>query len=190
MIAIDDTVISENLHHIRFACDLNACKGACCVEGDAGAPLEAGETEDLVKHIESIKPFMTAEGRNSLEEQGPFLEIMPGTYMTPLVEGKECIYTVFENGITRCAIENAFVAGAIPFAKPVSCHLYPVRISRYTDFDAVNYHEWHICEAALIKGKAEGIPLYVFLKDALIRKYGNAWYAQLKDRVLKRTTGR
>lgn len=190
MIAIDNTVISENLHHIRFVCDLNACKGACCVEGDAGAPLDAEESEALRTHAEVLKPFMSEAGVRALDEQGAFLELFPGNFMTPLVEGRECIYTVFENGITRCAIENAYVAGAIRFAKPVSCHLYPVRITPYTDFDAVNYHEWHICEAALIKGKAEGVPLYIFLKDALIRKYGQHWYAQLTDRILKKTTGR
>lgn len=190
MIAIDNTVISDNLHHIKFICDMNACKGACCVEGDAGAPLEEEECHQLTEHIAVIRDFMTEEGKIWLEKQDPFLEIMKGVFLTPLVDGKECIYTVFEDGITRCAIENAFAAGAIPFPKPVSCHLYPVRISPYKDFDAVNYHEWHICEAALIKGKAEGTPLYAFLKDALIRKYGSVWYAQLVERIHKKTSGR
>ena len=179
MIAIRNTLVSDNLKKIKFVCDLEACHGDCCVEGDAGAPLDADECMQIEEYINSIKPFMTEAGIKAVEQDGTFMEIMPGMFLTPLVDNRECVYVYFENGIARCAIEKAYQEGKIPFAKPISCHLYPVRLSEYKDFEAVNYHEWHICSAALKNGKILNAPLYIFLKDALIRKYGESWYKEL-----------
>jgi hypothetical protein len=179
MIAIGSTIVSDNLKKIKFVCDLAACHGDCCVEGDAGAPLEHEECLLIEQHINDIKPFMTEAWVSAVEQEGCYVEMMPDTYLTPLVDNRECVYVYFEDGITRCAIEKAFQEGKIPFAKPISCHLYPVRLNRYKDFEAVNYHEWHICEAALKNGKVLDVPLYIFLKDALIRKYGESWYREL-----------
>jgi hypothetical protein len=185
MIAIDQTLISDEVVRTRFACDLPRCLGACCVEGDAGAPLETDEISLLEDHLEQIKPFMTREGISVVEEQGVFDYDAQGGFVTPLVHGKECAFVFFRDQIARCAIEHAFEQKTIPFHKPVSCHLYPVRITKYKAYDAVNYHRWHICEKALTRGKAEGIYLYAFLKDALIRKYGAEWYRRLCREIKK-----
>ena len=181
MIAIDQTLISDELGSIRFACDLPACKGQCCVDGDAGAPLDEEEISILEDNIDEIKPYMTPEGIEQVESTGVFDYDMFGMYVTPLVNGRECAFVYRENGIALCAIEKAYKEGKTTFLKPVSCHLYPVRISKYNDFDAVNYNEWHICKPALLNGKKNNIPLYIFLKDSLIRKYGEDWYNELVD---------
>ena len=180
MIAIDKTLISDELGSICFACDLSACKGQCCVDGDAGAPLDEEEISILEDCYDEVKPYMTLEGIEQVELSGVFDYDMFGNYVTPLVNGRECAFVYHENGIAFCAIEKACKEGKISFLKPVSCHLYPVRISKYDDFEAVNYNEWHICKPALLNGKENDIPLYVFLKDSLIRKYGENWYNELK----------
>lgn len=185
MISIKNTLISSQLQDVCFCCDLDACKGACCVEGDAGAPLTEEEISILEDVQEKVYPFMSEEGVEVIKKQGVFEYDAGGNFVTPLIADRECAFTVFENGIATCAIEKAFLAGHQPFRKPVSCHLYPVRISEYDDFDAVNYHEWHICSAALAKGKELNLPLYVFLENALIRKYGNSWYEELKNHLRK-----
>jgi len=179
MIAIENTLISDDLRQVRFSCDLEKCRGACCIEGDAGAPLTAEEISMIEDAIEEIKPYMTTDGIQAVERMGVFDYDMFGHFVTPLVNDRECAFVYFEGVIARCAIEKAYQEEAIAFAKPVSCHLYPARISKYHDFEAVNYHEWHICREALLKGKQQDIPLYIFLKDALIRKFGNEWYQQL-----------
>jgi Fe-S-cluster containining protein len=155
------------------------------VEGDAGAPLEEEEISQLEDYIDRIKPFMTAEGRLAIEENGIFDYDSKGDFVTTLVNGKECAFVYPEGRIARCSIEEAFEKDAIHFHKPVSCHLYPVRVTRYKDFEAVNYHRWYICEKALSKGKEEGIYLFEFLKDALIRKFGEEWYRKLCKQVEK-----
>lgn len=184
MIIIDDTVVSDQLKDTYFVCDLSKCKGACCVEGDAGAPLEEEEISILEDAIDHIKPFMRKEGIDEVERNGVFDFDADGHYVTPLVNGKECAFVVFnDEGIAMCAIENAWKAGKTDFKKPVSCHLYPVRLSRYKDFEAVNYHEWHICKPALDFGKKLNLPVYQFLKEALIRKYGERYYEQLTKQI-------
>lgn len=179
MISVNNILVSDDVKDICFICDLQKCKGACCVEGDAGAPLEEEEISLLEDYVEEVYPYMLPGGIETVESLGVFDYDMFGHFVTPLVHGKECAFVYFENGITRCAIEKAYQEGKIPFAKPVSCHLYPIRISGTRDFEAVNYQEWSICEDALKKGSREKVPLYVFLKDALVRKYGEAWYQQL-----------
>lgn len=180
MIAIDNTLNSDDLHKVCFVCNLEKCKGACCVEGDAGAPLEEHEISELEDNLDYIKPFMLPRGIEAVDELGVFDYDAHGHYVTPLVNGAECAFVVFTTeGIASCAIEQAWQAGKSKFRKPVSCHLYPVRISRYNDFEAVNYHQWHICKPALELGKQLEVPMYRFLKDSLIRKYGSKWYDKL-----------
>jgi hypothetical protein len=185
MIAIDKTLISDDLRTECFACDLMACKGECCVDGDAGAPLEEEEISILEDSLDQIKPYMTEDGLEVVELGGVFDYDMFGHYVTPLVNGRECAFVYRENGIAFCAIEKANREGKIEYLKPISCHLYPVRINKYKDFDAVNYHEWHICKPAVLNGKRNNVPLYVFLKDSLIRKYGEAWYNELVESFKK-----
>lgn len=183
MIAIDETLISEDLLETQFVCDLSKCKGACCVEGDAGAPLEKEEVETLKQVFEEVKPFLRPEGILAIEKLGTsVLDPADDEPVTPLVNGAECAYVIFdEKGTTKCGIEKAWESGATAFRKPISCHLYPVRIQKYPAYDAVNYHKWHICSPACDLGKSLQIPVYKFLKDALITKYGPDWYNQLEE---------
>jgi len=179
MISLENTLISDDLKTVMFACDLAKCKGACCVEGDAGAPLSEMEISLLEDHLDDIIPFMVPEGIAEVKRNGVFDYDQEGNFVTPLVHGKECVFVYFDGGIARCAVEKAYQENKIPFAKPVSCHLYPVRITRSEFHDAVNYHKWHICKDALTRGNKEKMPLYQFLEGALIRKYGRSWYNKL-----------
>lgn len=185
MIVIDDKLISDDITRLSFACDLGSCHGACCVEGDAGAPLEMDEISLLQEHIQDIIPFMCEKGIQIIEEHGVFDYDTKGAFVTPLVHGKECAFAYFEGQTARCSIEKSFDEKRILFRKPVSCHLYPVRITKYKMYEAVNYHRWHICEKALNRGKAEDIYLFQFLKEALIRKYGEAWYNELCRQIIR-----
>jgi hypothetical protein len=179
MIALDQTLISDEIADIFFCCDLPKCKGACCVEGDAGAPLEEEEISLLEDHIEEIKPFMRPGGIREAESLGVFDYDAEGKFVTPLVDGRECIFVYYAEDIARCAIEKAYQEGKIPFPKPLSCHLYPIRIRKTADSELVNYHRWPICNKALEKGYRENLPLYLFLREALVRKYGRSWYNRL-----------
>jgi len=179
MIILDDTLISDDLRDVHFCCDIQHCKGACCVEGDAGAPLEEEEISLLEDYIDAIKFFMVQKGIKEVDMTGVFDYDADGKFVTPLVNGNECCYVYFEEGIARCAIEKAFQEKAIPFPKPLSCHLYPVRISEVGGKDAINYHKWRICNKALENGMKLKLPLYQFLEDSLIRKYGRTWYNKL-----------
>jgi hypothetical protein len=151
------------------------------VEGDSGAPVEEAEAKILEEIFLKVKPFLRPEGIKAIEEQGTSVTDWDGELVTPLVKGKECAYVIFdEKGITKCGIEKAWEAGAVDFQKPVSCHLYPVRITPYRDFDAVNYHKWNICSPACTLGKELEVPVYKFLEAPLIRKYGAEWYGELE----------
>jgi len=179
MIRLLNTLISDDLKEVCFACDMEKCKGACCIEGDAGAPLEEEEISLLEDHIACIKPFMVPAGIEEIEVNGVFDYDAAGKFVTPLVRGRECVFVYMEEGTARCSIEKAYQEKAIPFPKPVSCHLYPIRIRTSQKTDLVNYHEWPICRDALVKGGKDNTPLYRFLEGALVRKYGRAWYDRL-----------
>ncbi len=183
MINIDNTIISEDVIKIQFVCDLNACHGDCCVEGDEGAPLEENEIGELEDALEEIIPYMRPEGIDVIDRNGVFDYGMEGDYVTPLVNDKECAFVYFEKNIAFCAIEKAYLEGKINFIKPISCHLYPIRITEYADFDAINYHKWPVCNSALKLGKQKGIAVYQMLKEPLIRKYGADWYQKLEDEI-------
>ncbi|MCB0430357.1 MAG: DUF3109 family protein [Flavobacteriales bacterium] len=180
MIVIDSTLVSEELLETRFHCDLGKCHGECCVQGDAGAPLDASEIPILEEVYDDVKPYMAEKGIAAVDKQGVAVQDNHGEWVTPLVENKECAFVVFEKGIAICAIEKAFRDGKVTFRKPVSCHLYPVRITRSGVYDHLNYHEWDICKPALSCGKKKGMPVFRFVKDALIRKYGEDWYGRLE----------
>lgn len=182
-VEINGAIVAEDVMAREFVCNLSRCKGACCVQGDAGAPLESDETSILESEFENIKPFLRPEGITTIAMQGTWIrDPRDGEPVTPLVDGKECAYATFkEDGTAMCGIEIAWKAGATTFQKPISCHLYPVRITKYKSFDAVNYHRWEICSPACELGTQLKVPVYVFLKDALIRKYGQDWYNQLSE---------
>ena len=182
MIQIDDKLISEDLFSEEFVCNLAKCKGICCVEGDAGAPLDEDETRILDEIYPKIKPYLRPEGIQAIEEQGTYTLDFEGDLVTPLVNTAECAYVIFdEKGYTKCAIEKAYEDGVIDWQKPISCHLYPIRITEYSNFSAINYHEWDICSDACTLGKELGVKVYQFLKKPLIRKYGEEFYQTLSE---------
>jgi hypothetical protein len=186
MIVIDNTSISDDLYLVRFCCYLQKCLGACCVAGDAGAPLEEAEISTLEDELDVIKPYMTEQGIKAVEEHGVFDYDIHGKFVTSLVNDGECIFTNFKDGIAYCSIEKAHSEGKIKLRKPVSCHLYPVRVTAYENFIAVNYEKWNICKPALKKGNKDGVPLYKFLKTALVRKFGLKWYEKLEEEITNR----
>ena len=182
MIQIDDKLISEDLFSEEFVCNLAKCKGICCVEGDAGAPLDEDETKILDEIYPKIKSYLRPEGIQAIEEQGTYTLDFEGDLVTPLVNNAECAYVIFdEKGYTKCAIEKAYEDGVINWQKPISCHLYPIRITEYSNFSAINYHEWDICSDACTLGKELGVKVYQFLKKPLIRKYGEDFYQTLSE---------
>lgn len=187
MIANKNVIISDDIITEKFVCDLQKCKGACCVEGDAGAPLEIEELAIIESVFDRVKKYMNEKGITAVEKEGMYVVDSEGDYTTPCVDGnKECAYVIFENGITQCAFEKAYNDGTIDFKKPISCHLYPIRITKYKDYDALNYDRWTICASACLLGVELKIPVYVFLKDALIRKYGSEWYQALEEQIVNK----
>jgi hypothetical protein len=181
MIQIGNRIVSRELFDQHFICHLEQCEGNCCVFGDSGAPLEDHEARYLEENLEAIKPYMRAEGLQEVNEQGSWVVDGDGDQVTPLVGREECAYVVFEQGIARCSIEKAFESGSVSFQKPVSCHLYPIRVSKLNNAVALNYHRWSICEPARILGRKEGMPVFRFLKDPITRVYGAAFYDELEN---------
>ena len=179
MIAIDQTLVSEEIIKRKFVCDLNACKGACCVAGESGAPLTKNELTELRSSYPAIKPFMTPEGIEAVEKQGVFVVDSDGDDTTPLVDGKQCAFAYFKNDIAFCAIEEAWNEKKIKFQKPISCHLYPVRIETKNNYDVLTYEKWEVCKPACQCGQELNTPVYQFVKSALIRKYGKKWFMKL-----------
>ncbi len=191
MFELGNTVVSEEILENHFVCDLNACKGACCIDGSAGAPLEEEEIIILSDLYEDLKPYLREEGISAIEAQGSYVKGEDGDWETPLVDKQECAYVVYNGrGIAECGIENAYNSGAIKWKKPVSCHLYPVRIREYTKLTAVNYHRWHICDPACSLGDQLRMPIYKFVKEALIRKFGKQWYEELEVAAEQFSDGR
>jgi hypothetical protein len=184
MLWIEGKLVSDALVEEYFACQLSACKGACCWEGDSGAPLEEVELAVLEAIYEQVKPFLSPAGIAAIEQQGKYVRHEDdGSYGTPLIDGGPCAYMVLgTDGIAQCGIERAYRAGATDFQKPISCHLYPVRITHSPElgFEALNYHQWDICSAACRRGAAERIPVYQFVREALVRKYGQEFYEALE----------
>jgi len=181
MIQIDDTIISFDVFKEKFLCNLDACKGECCIEGDAGAPLEEEEVEQLKKVLPVIWEDLSSEAQAVIEKQGVCYKDEDGDLVTSIVNGKDCVFTCYdEKGCCYCAIEKAYREGKVDFYKPVSCHLYPIRVQKYPEFKAVNYHRWSVCKAAVLLGEKEDVPVYKFLKEPLIRKFGEDWYTELE----------
>ncbi len=184
MIVIGDVLMSDEIYLEQFACDLGKCKGACCVEGDAGAPLSQGEKETLNSIFEKVKPYMLEKGVLEIEKNGPWAVDMQGEPVTPLIDGGACAYVHFDHeGVSKCAIETAFFSGDINFQKPISCHLYPIRVTSHEYYDALNYHKWPICTSARKKGSKQKVRMFRFVKDALVRRYGSQWYEELDEYV-------
>lgn len=186
MIEVGKTLVSDDVIDEAFVCDLTKCKGACCVEGDLGAPLLEEELEEIDKAIDLVKPYLTQEAIDVLEKEGGYLLDEDGDLSTTTINGKECAFAFYdENKILKCSIEQAHKEGRTDFKKPISCHLYPIRISKLPDFEALNYDRWQICSPACDLGKELKVPVYKFLKEALTRKYGEDWYKELEAKAGK-----
>jgi hypothetical protein len=190
MIAIDQILISDEVVQEQFVCDLSKCKGGCCEDGDAGAPMEKWELEKLKAYYEVVKPYMTAEGIAEVERVGKYIYDREFGWVTPTINGEICAYGYKdEKGIIKCAVEQAYNDGKLDWKKPISCHLFPIktkRSKRDPDVEYVNYEPREdLCKAACSLGKKLKVPVYVFLKDALIRKYGEAFYAALETAAEK-----
>ncbi len=181
MFQLGKTLVSEDLIEKDFVCNLSACKGACCIDGEAGAPVTEDEKAILDDIYPKVKPFLRPEGITVIETQGTYVKGIDGDWETPLINGADCAYVIFdEHQTAMCGIEEAYNQGEVTWKKPVSCHLYPVRVQEYSEFSAVNYHHWHICDDACTLGKELQVPVYKFVKEALIRKFGENWYAELE----------
>ena len=181
MIEIDGKIVSNDILTECFACDIARCKGECCVDGNSGAPLEMEEADILEEEYENYKPYMTPEGIESVERQGFMVVDCDGDYTTPLVDDAECAYSYRENGITLCAIEKAFREGKCSFRKPISCHLYPIRLINLSNGTiGLNYHRWNVCSSACENGRKLGIPVYKSLREPIIRRFGEEFYKALE----------
>lgn len=184
MLQIQDVVVSFDVLKEKFLCDLQACKGTCCIEGDAGAPVELEEVEKLEEVLPLIWEELSPEARTVIDRQGVAYVDQEGDLVTSIVNGKDCVFTCYdERGCCYCAIEKAFRKGKTDFLKPVSCHLYPIRIKDFGAFKGVNYNRWDVCKAAVLLGEKENLPVYKFLKEPLIRKFGKEWYQELEIAV-------
>lgn len=182
MFQIGKALLSEEVLKEEFVCNLAACRGACCVEGDGGAPLDDEEVEVIEAQLDEMKPFLSEAGLKVIEKEGFWYTDDDGEKLTSLVDDKECVFVQYDaNGITKCGMEEAHRQGKTTFKKPVSCHLYPIRLREYQDFIAVNYHRWQICDAACFNGQELNVKVFQFLKEPLIRKFGSEWYSELEE---------
>lgn len=188
LVEIGDKVVSTQIFERKFMCDLNACKGACCIEGDSGAPLSAEEVLVLKNELEAIKPYMRPEGLAAVEHGGVFYRDEEDEPVTTLVNGGECAFVFFDDkGITKCAIEKAHAEGKTSFKKPLSCHLYPIRVKKFNAFTALNYDKWDICAPACSCGEQLNVPVFRFLKEPITRAFGAPFFEELEvvDKELK-----
>ncbi len=184
MIKVDNCLVSEDVIEKAFACNVSACKGACCIEGDAGAPLDDGELETIEANLDKIVSEMDATGLETLEREGfaerdPFDQMM----VTTCKPNKECVFVVKKDGILNCAVEIADKKHDFGFQKPISCHMYPIRIDKYNEYYTLNYHRWSICVDACAKGAEDNVKVYKFAKPALERAFGVNWYKNLETAV-------
>ena len=181
MIEIDDKIVSIDILTTDFLCDVARCKGICCVEGNAGAPLEMDEMDVLEELYPIYEKYMTPEGREAIERDGFAVVDIDGDLTTPLVNDAECAYSYNEGGVTLCAIEKAYLAGECSWRKPISCHLYPIRVAKFSNGTyGLNFHRWNVCASAFECGRKMGVPAYKMLKEAITRAFGEEFYAALE----------
>jgi len=181
MIEIGNKIVSAELILKKFCCDLLKCKGTCCVEGDSGAPLEEDETKQLSQEYDSYKDYMTKSGRDVIKKCGFSVKDEEGDLVTPLIHNRECAYSYLEDGVTKCAVEKAFLEGKSNFRKPISCYLYPLREVKFSNGTVgLQFHEWEVCEGAKTLGEKLGLPVYKMLKEPITQRYGAEFYEALQ----------
>lgn len=181
MFVVEDTLISDDLLDAPFACNLGACHGACCVQGESGAPLAADERATLEAVLPRVRKYLRPEALAVIDQRGVWEEVEPGDYATTCVEGAECVFVTYEGPVAKCAVHKAYLAGRIDFPKPLSCHLFPVRAERIGDYEVLNYEQVSLCDAARAFGRRRKVQLIDTLREALIRKFGASWYAAFRE---------
>lgn len=180
MLQIKDALVSLDLAEEFFLCDLDKCLGECCIEGDAGAPITEQEAETLAKLVPVVSEYLTPAALQKIKDEGVCYTDEEGDLVTQIVDGRNCVFTAYgPGGKCLCAIEKAFREGKTDFRKPISCYLYPLRLTEYPTFTAVNYHRWKICKCAIAAGRAKGVRLYEFMREPLIARFGSEWYDEL-----------
>ena len=196
MFVVGDALISDDVLDAPFACHLGACLGACCVQGDSGAPLEPDERAVLETVVPRVRKYMRPEALKVVKQRGVWEEVDPGEYATTCVDDAECVFVTYEGPVAKCAIQKAHQAGRIDFPKPLSCHLFPLRIERIGDFDVINYEQITMCDSARAYGRRRGVDLVDALAEALVRKFGALWFDAFREacrerlQVLSPVTGR
>ena len=186
MFAVNNILVTDELLDAQFACNLGACLGGCCVQGDSGAPLELDERRELENVFPRVKKYLRQEALDVIEEQGVWEETEPGKYATTCVDNAECVFVFYEGPVAKCAIEKAYLEGRVNFRKPISCHLFPIIAEKFGDVEALNYEQIALCNPAKKHGSKHGIYLINFLREPLVRKYGEDWYKQFRSACKKR----
>lgn len=182
ILQIGDVLVSPDIFTEKFCCDLDACKGICCVEGDAGAPVTLDEIGAIEEALDVVWSDLNASSQSVIDQQGVAYTDEEGDLVTSIVNGKDCVFTCYEKDCCLCALERSFRAGKTAFVKPLSCALYPIRVKEFDNgLTGINYHRWDVCKAAVKKGQELDLPVYKFLKAPLIRKFGEAWYSELES---------
>lgn len=182
MIEIEGKVINTEIFRRRFVCDISKCKGTCCYDGDSGAPLEKEELDKLTEVFPAVEPLLSDKEREEISRQGLWVTDADGDFVTPIIDGRECVYTNREpDGTWSCAIEKAFREGNTNWRKPISCYLYPIRVSKTRKYELLNFHEWEVCRPAMELGQKVGTPAYKFLREPIIEKFGEDFYKELEE---------
>ena len=190
MFAVGDILVSDDVVDAPFRCDLAACRGGCCVQGDSGAPLEHEECDWIDSILPAVSPLLSESSRRVIDEDGGWERARDGRFVTTCVDGAECVFVVFESGIAKCGIQKAWFEGRVDRPKPLSCHLYPIRVSSNGDSEVLNYERIDLCDPARECGRREGIDVAHFLREPLVRKYGESWYEDFCEAVDDRSRHR
>lgn len=186
ILQVKNVLVSPDILTENFCCDLDVCKGACCIEGDAGAPITLNEIAEIEVSLDYVWDELSASAQAVIDKQGVAYTDSDGDFVTNIVNGKDCVFTCYENGMCICTLERAQRAGKSKFFKPISCALYPIREKRFANnLIGINYHRWDICKCAVQKGNELNLPIYKFLKAPLIRRFGKEWYEELRQAVVE-----
>lgn len=182
IVEVGDVLVSTDIFTEQFCCDLSQCKGECCIEGDAGAPVTQEEIAHIEDALDAVWGDLSAQAQSVIDKQGVAYVDIEGDLVTSIVNGKDCVFTCYDGDCCLCAIEKAQRAGKIDFIKPISCALYPIREKVLSNgMSALSYNRWDVCHTAVKKGREIGLPIYKFLEGPLTRRFGEEWYAQLLE---------
>ena len=182
ILQVGDVLLSPDIITEYFCCDYEKCKGACCIEGDAGAPVTLEEISEIENSLDDVWDELSASAQTVIDKQGVAYSDRDGDLVTSIVGGRDCVFTCYENGSCLCALEKAFIQGKTTFCKPISCSLYPIREKQFSNgMIGLNYHRWEVCKDAVIKGKNNNIRVYEFLKEPLTRRFSSQWYEELQE---------